>query len=222
MLPLPAPGPGRDGCRTPLPWAAGEPYAGLGTTVEPWLPLPRDGPLRAADRQADAPASKLSPYRVRRGPAAEALPRRAAHRTAVPTERGAGPLDVRARTTWSARSSAATTWSARSTAPGSPYPSRPAPGSCSPAAPWTPRAAEGPGFRTPPGVRNPGEHGRGLRRPGSHSAHPGAAPRTPAGPTGRSTRPAERVQPRPAPADRRPPRSSPRCPCTASAAAPAA
>lgn len=55
--------PGRDGCRTPLPWAAGEPFAGFGSTVEPWLPLPADWPARAADLQAQDPDSMLALYR---------------------------------------------------------------------------------------------------------------------------------------------------------------
>ncbi|CAO0828783.1 Glycoside hydrolase family 13 protein OS=Streptomyces microflavus OX=1919 GN=HUT09_00750 PE=4 SV=1 [Streptomyces microflavus] len=55
--------PGRDGCRTPLPWAADEPYAGFGSTVEPWLPLPDDWAAHAADLQATDPASMLALYR---------------------------------------------------------------------------------------------------------------------------------------------------------------
>ncbi|MFJ9573239.1 glycoside hydrolase family 13 protein [Streptomyces bacillaris] len=55
--------PGRDGCRTPLPWAADEPYAGFGSTVEPWLPLPPDWASRAADLQATDPDSMLALYR---------------------------------------------------------------------------------------------------------------------------------------------------------------
>ncbi|MER7699251.1 MULTISPECIES: glycoside hydrolase family 13 protein [unclassified Streptomyces] len=55
--------PGRDGCRTPLPWTAGEPFAGFGSTVEPWLPLPADWPARAADLQAQDPGSMLALYR---------------------------------------------------------------------------------------------------------------------------------------------------------------
>ncbi|MEY2244608.1 glycoside hydrolase family 13 protein [Streptomyces sp. BF23-18] len=61
--------PGRDGCRVPLPWTAGEPYAGFGG--EPWLPQPADWPAYAADLQGDDPRSMLSLYRaalrVRRG-----------------------------------------------------------------------------------------------------------------------------------------------------------
>ncbi|MFE6622627.1 glycoside hydrolase family 13 protein [Streptomyces sp. NPDC057740] len=54
--------PGRDGCRVPLPWAAGEPYAGFGG--EPWLPQPADWASYAADRQAVNPGSMLSLYRT--------------------------------------------------------------------------------------------------------------------------------------------------------------
>jgi alpha-glucosidase len=50
---------GRDGCRTPMPWAADE--AGCGFTLgDPWLPIdPAHRPL-AADRQAADPQSVLS------------------------------------------------------------------------------------------------------------------------------------------------------------------
>ncbi len=53
--------PGRDGCRVPLPWAAGEPHAGFGG--EPWLPQPDGWAAYAADRQAEDPASILRLYR---------------------------------------------------------------------------------------------------------------------------------------------------------------
>ncbi|MFE7749680.1 glycoside hydrolase family 13 protein [Streptomyces sp. NPDC057428] len=55
--------PGRDGCRVPLPWSSDEPYAGFGSTVEPWLPQPESWPAYAADRQSTDPASMLSLYR---------------------------------------------------------------------------------------------------------------------------------------------------------------
>ena len=52
---------GRDGCRTPMPWAFEE--AGLGfTSGEPWLPFGADAAGRAVDRQAADPASTLSAY----------------------------------------------------------------------------------------------------------------------------------------------------------------
>ncbi|KUO54258.1 MAG: alpha-glucosidase [Sphingomonadales bacterium BRH_c3] len=50
---------GRDGCRTPIPWAKGEPNAGF-STVEPWLPV---DPLHhdyAVDAQESDPASTLA------------------------------------------------------------------------------------------------------------------------------------------------------------------
>ncbi|WP_225828748.1 glycoside hydrolase family 13 protein [Streptomyces naphthomycinicus] len=56
--------PGRDGCRVPMPWAADEPYAGFGSTGEPWLPQPVDWAAYAADRQATDPASVLALYRA--------------------------------------------------------------------------------------------------------------------------------------------------------------
>ncbi|MEU3533996.1 glycoside hydrolase family 13 protein [Streptomyces murinus] len=55
--------PGRDGCRVPLPWAAGLPYAGFGSRGEPWLPQPEDWPSYAADRQERDPDSMLTLYR---------------------------------------------------------------------------------------------------------------------------------------------------------------
>ncbi|MFF9768078.1 glycoside hydrolase family 13 protein [Streptomyces sp. NPDC014636] len=69
--------PGRDGCRVPLPWAAGVPYAGFGAREEPWLPQPADWPSYAVDRQQQDPHSMLTLYR-------EALVRR--------PEFGDGPL----------------------------------------------------------------------------------------------------------------------------------
>ena len=54
--------PGRDGCRTPMPWSANEPGFGF-TTGEPWLPFGADSAALAADVQRDDPASTLSAYR---------------------------------------------------------------------------------------------------------------------------------------------------------------
>ena len=54
--------PGRDGCRTPLPWAAGEPGLGF-TTGEPWLPFGEGVAELAADRQSGDPGSVLETYR---------------------------------------------------------------------------------------------------------------------------------------------------------------
>ncbi|CAL9666693.1 Oligo-1,6-glucosidase 1 [Streptomyces sp. enrichment culture] len=55
--------PGRDGCRVPLPWAAGEPHCGFGAQTPPWLPQPDTWPDYAADRQAADPGSMLTLYR---------------------------------------------------------------------------------------------------------------------------------------------------------------
>ncbi|MDO8877393.1 MAG: alpha-amylase family glycosyl hydrolase [Pseudolabrys sp.] len=55
------PGLGRDGCRTPMPWAASA-LAGF-STAEPWLPLADDsGPCNVESAGAD-PASLLNLYR---------------------------------------------------------------------------------------------------------------------------------------------------------------
>jgi alpha-glucosidase len=44
---------GRDGCRTPMPWDSGQPYAGFSRTL-PWLPIPESHGRRSiADQQAD-------------------------------------------------------------------------------------------------------------------------------------------------------------------------
>ena len=55
--------PGRDGCRTPMPWQAGAPQAGFSTGT-PWLPIPPEHHSRAVDRQGENPDSALA--RVRR------------------------------------------------------------------------------------------------------------------------------------------------------------
>ena len=50
---------GRDGCRTPMPWAGDAPHAGF-TMGTPWLPIPAEHlPLNAAAQHAD-PESLLS------------------------------------------------------------------------------------------------------------------------------------------------------------------
>ncbi|MFG2574872.1 glycoside hydrolase family 13 protein [Streptomyces sp. NPDC048481] len=56
--------PGRDGCRIPLPWAAGAPHAGFGPGREPWLPQPAGWASYAVDRQQDDPGSMLALYRA--------------------------------------------------------------------------------------------------------------------------------------------------------------
>ena len=55
--------PGRDGCRTPMPWDEGGPANGF-TTGTPWLPVkPPQSALNVAGQQAD-PASTLAFYRT--------------------------------------------------------------------------------------------------------------------------------------------------------------
>ncbi|GAA2486185.1 glycoside hydrolase family 13 protein [Streptomyces longisporus] len=56
--------PGRDGCRVPLPWAAGAPYAGFGSREEPWLPQPAGWTAYAVDRQDANADSMLALYRT--------------------------------------------------------------------------------------------------------------------------------------------------------------
>ena len=52
---------GRDGCRTPMPWASAEPHAGFGP-AKPWLPVSdAHGPL-AVDAQQGQPGSLLTFY----------------------------------------------------------------------------------------------------------------------------------------------------------------
>lgn len=56
---------GRDGCRVPLPWAAGEPGFGFGpgAGAAPWLPQPAGWKALAADAEAGDAASMLELYR---------------------------------------------------------------------------------------------------------------------------------------------------------------
>ena len=49
---------GRDGCRTPIPWRAEEPYAGFSTT-KPWLPVDPRHVALAVDAQEQDPESTL-------------------------------------------------------------------------------------------------------------------------------------------------------------------
>jgi alpha-glucosidase len=53
---------GRDGCRTPMVWDAGQPYGGF-STVKPWLPVPEEHRIRAVDAQQGMTGSVLSHYR---------------------------------------------------------------------------------------------------------------------------------------------------------------
>ena len=50
---------GRDGCRTPMPWAAEAAYGGF-STRRPWLPLPDQHRALAVDRQEGDPGSMLA------------------------------------------------------------------------------------------------------------------------------------------------------------------
>jgi alpha-glucosidase len=50
---------GRDGCRTPMPWAASAPHGGF-SDAEPWLPFEPAHRLLAADIQAEDPDSMLT------------------------------------------------------------------------------------------------------------------------------------------------------------------
>ncbi|MBP7242135.1 alpha-amylase family glycosyl hydrolase [Amaricoccus sp.] len=53
---------GRDGCRTPMPWAKDNGYAGF-SEAKPWLPIPPEHVERAVARQEADPASLLNFYR---------------------------------------------------------------------------------------------------------------------------------------------------------------
>ncbi len=50
---------GRDGARTPMPWAAAAPFAGF-SGATPWLPIPPEHAALAVDRQRDAAGSTLT------------------------------------------------------------------------------------------------------------------------------------------------------------------
>jgi alpha-glucosidase len=54
---------GRDGCRTPMPWAQGDRLGGFTNNSQAWLPMPAEHLARAADRQASEAASLLNDYR---------------------------------------------------------------------------------------------------------------------------------------------------------------
>ena len=54
---------GRDGCRTPMPWAAQAPHAGF-SEADPWLPVGEANAARAVDRQEGDPASVLERTRA--------------------------------------------------------------------------------------------------------------------------------------------------------------
>jgi alpha-glucosidase len=54
---------GRDGSRTPMPWQAGASHAGFSEAAKPWLPVPRQHHLLAADVQERDAASTLNAWR---------------------------------------------------------------------------------------------------------------------------------------------------------------
>ena len=53
---------GRDGCRVPIPWEKEGENAGF-STLEPWLPMPRDWHQYSVDSQDEDPGSMLNYYR---------------------------------------------------------------------------------------------------------------------------------------------------------------
>ncbi|MBL8329086.1 MAG: DUF3459 domain-containing protein [Rubrivivax sp.] len=55
--------PGRDGCRTPMPWAQRAPHAGFGSAA-PWLPADPAHATRAVDLQEKTPNSLLQQTRA--------------------------------------------------------------------------------------------------------------------------------------------------------------
>jgi alpha-glucosidase len=55
---------GRDGCRVPLPWEAGEPAYGFNTSGASWLPQPADWAPYARDSQRGVEGSTLELYRT--------------------------------------------------------------------------------------------------------------------------------------------------------------
>lgn len=54
---------GRDGCRTPLPWKAGEPHFGFTRGEKPWLPVDSGHEVLSIDTQEQLPHSLLKKYR---------------------------------------------------------------------------------------------------------------------------------------------------------------
>lgn len=54
---------GRDGCRVPLPWNAGQPAQGFSATGQSWLPQPDGWDRFARDVQREDPDSSLTMYR---------------------------------------------------------------------------------------------------------------------------------------------------------------
>jgi alpha-glucosidase len=54
---------GRDGSRTPMPWAQGDELAGFTAASRPWLPLPSEHLVRSVDAQLRDDASLLCAHR---------------------------------------------------------------------------------------------------------------------------------------------------------------
>lgn len=54
--------PGRDGCRTPMPWSNAAPLGGFSDAIEAWLPQPEVHRRRAAESQREANGSLLKFY----------------------------------------------------------------------------------------------------------------------------------------------------------------
>lgn len=54
---------GRDGSRTPMPWASAAAHAGFTTAAKPWLPVPQAHRASAVDVQDADPGSLLHAYR---------------------------------------------------------------------------------------------------------------------------------------------------------------
>jgi alpha-glucosidase len=61
---LRAPGDGRDGCRVPMPWSAGEPPFGFGPGPKSWLPAPASWAGLTVEAQRRDPGSTLELYRA--------------------------------------------------------------------------------------------------------------------------------------------------------------
>ena len=55
---------GRDGCRTPMPWSAGQPHAGFTTAEKPWLPVVPEHASLAVTNEALRPESVYNHYRA--------------------------------------------------------------------------------------------------------------------------------------------------------------
>ena len=93
--------PGRDGCRTPMPWSHNAPNAGFSTADEPWLPIPDHHVGNAVSVQSAAPDTTLATYRELIRWRGEALALRSGDFTLAPADervlafvRGAGENQI--------------------------------------------------------------------------------------------------------------------------------